>query len=272
MTSLLLDGGMGTALLEAGLEPGALPERWLLARPDAIAAVHRGHVEGGASVVLTCTFNLAGPRLSEEAMGATIEELAARAVEIARAAAPGARVAGAVGPAWLAGPDRAEWADRHGRALRALAAAGVDLLWTESHWDLDEARVALAEARRTGKPVAVTFGLRNDRGTLRAGSGERALDCLGAVAADGAAAIGANCTLPGDPVAPLVTAAASRFSVPVIAKPSAGLPGAIEAPEAFGARVAELVRAGARWVGGCCGASAAHLAAVRARLPAQPRG
>ncbi|MGA8892264.1 MAG: homocysteine S-methyltransferase family protein, partial [Anaeromyxobacteraceae bacterium] len=79
----LLDGGMGTALLSRGLEPGCLPEHWVIERPWEVEATHRGHVAAGAAVVLTCTFNLA--RLDQAAPDLDPGEVARRAVALARA-------------------------------------------------------------------------------------------------------------------------------------------------------------------------------------------
>lgn len=267
MTPLLLDGAMGTALLAAGLPQGALPEAWLLERPEAVAAVHAAHAAAGAEVVLTCTFNLAAPRLRAAGVAAPVEALARRAVELARGAAPRAQVAGAVGPLWADGAAAAERRERYGEAFRALAAAGADLLWAESQWDLSEAQAALAAARATGLPAALTFGFQERGGALVAGSGEAARDCLGAVARAGAAAVGANCQLPGAPLAPLL-AACRDLEVPLVAKPSAGLPGALAPAAAFGAWLLALRRAGAGWLGGCCGATAEHLAAAARALRA----
>jgi 5-methyltetrahydrofolate--homocysteine methyltransferase len=264
---LLLDAGMGTELLDAGLPPDALPERWLLERPEAVERVHASHAAAGARIVLTCTFNLAGPRLRQSGIEAPLEELARIAAEVARRAAPGARVAGAVGPTLLAGiAAAAELRERYGQAYRALAAAGVDLLWTESHWDLPEARAALAAARETGLPAVATFTFGDAGGALTVASGEPALACLEAAAADGAAAVGTNCVLPGVPLTTLLARAAPRLRVPLVAKPSAGLPGDIAAPHAFASWALELARAGASWLGGCCGANGAHLAAIARAL------
>jgi 5-methyltetrahydrofolate--homocysteine methyltransferase len=79
----------------------------------------------------------------------------------------------------------------------------------------------------------------------------------------GAAAVGLNCVLPGTPgLAEVVARVARRIDVPVVAKPSAGLPGHVVSPEAFGAWCTSLRGAGARWIGGCCGATADHVAAA----------
>ena len=274
MTAVVLDGAMGTALMAAGLEPRALPEEWLVDRPEAIVAVHRAHAEAGAQVVSTCTFNLAGARLDRSPVRGAVADLARRAVGAARRGAPSARVAGAVGPAWLDGDGDGvhgpEWRARHGAAFRALAEAGADLLWVEGAWRLDEASIALAEARATGLPTIVTFGFREDRGALGAGSGEPAIECLRRVAVEGAAAVGASCSLPGSSLAALLAGARACAPVPLVAKPSAGLPGAVVGPRPFGAWIAALLGAGAAWVGGCCGATADHVRAC-ARAAADVR-
>ncbi|HYS80153.1 MAG TPA: homocysteine S-methyltransferase family protein [Anaeromyxobacteraceae bacterium] len=269
MTLLLLDGGMGTALLASGLPVEASPERWLLERPEAIAAVHAAHARAGAEVVLTCTFNLAAPRLRASGVTSAVEALAARAVALARSAAPSARVAGALGPTGLAGQaPPAELRERYAEAFRALAAAGVDLLWAESLCDLAEARAALAAAHATGLPAVVTFTFRDGPPGLRTASGEAGEECLRAVASAGAAAVGVNCALPesAQAHAALVARCAGALGVPIVAKPSAGLPGAVIPPGAFADRAVELRGAGASWLGGCCGATAEHLAAVALRL------
>jgi len=270
---LLLDAGMGAALLAGGLPAGALPERWLLERPAAVEAVHRGHAAAGARLLLTCTFNLAGPRLEEHGLAAELEALAGAAVRLVRRAAPGARVAGAVGPTALvfpgggARPSEAELREWYRRPFRALRAAGADLLWTESHWDLAEARAALAEALATGLPAVATLGPALTGGWLALPDGPPLAEALRALAADGAAAVGLNCTLPGADLAGEVTAL-GQLPVPLVVKPSAGLPGALLAPEPFAAWVAAAARAGASWVGGCCGAGAEHLAALGRALGA----
>src|SRR5215208_1347771 len=127
---LLLDGAIGTALLGRGLPPRTPAEAWLLTRPSEIEAIHRSHVAAGASLLLTCTTSLA--RLDDQ------RRLAHEAVRLARAAsapwpeggAGAVKIAGAVGPAAAGGLDA---------AFEALAAAGVDLLWAETQWELGAA-------------------------------------------------------------------------------------------------------------------------------------
>src|SRR5690554_2940447 len=125
-TARALDGAMGTALADRGLDPRAPPERWLVERPGEVGAVHAAHRAAGAEILLTCTFNLASRRVGDE----RVEVLADRALSLARSASAGALVAGAVGPTGLTGlgPGAAAPAsaleELYAPALGALASAG----------------------------------------------------------------------------------------------------------------------------------------------------
>ena len=264
----LLDGAMGTALIARGLPRGALPEEWLLSRPDEIAAVHAEHAAAGAEILLTSTFSCAAPRLDARVDPARIEELCAAAVRLARGAARrGGLVAGAVGPTGLHAPGaatRAELAARYRRPLAALAAAGADLLWIESQWALHEALAALEAARETGLPAVVTFGFPEGPRGFRAPDGAPAEASLAAVAAEGALAAGVNCVAAGPALTALAAWASAHLHVPFVAKPSPGLPGAVLGPDAFAEAISPAVEAGLRILGGCCGAGGAHLAALGA--------
>ena len=258
---LLLDGGLWTGLLARGLPVEVLPEEWVLARPDDVRAVHAAHARAGASVVLSATFNLATPRLAARVGPGRDEAIAEAAVLLARQGAPGARVAASLGA--TGAPDKAGGviAARYRVAARAIARAGADLAWIETQTDLGEALAALAACREAGLEAVVTFAFREERGRLVGAEGVPAETWLSAAAALGAAAVGANCTAPG-PAFTRLAFAAQALSVPFVAKPSPGPPGQVMEPRPFAATVAPAVQAGARLVGGCCGTSAEHLAAL----------
>jgi 5-methyltetrahydrofolate--homocysteine methyltransferase len=273
---VLLDGAMGTALLARGLAADALPEEWLLAHPEEIAGVHAEHAAAGARVLLTCTFSCAAPRLDARIGPGRSAALCGAAARLARGASRAdGLVAGALGPTGLAvpgaaPPSRAVLASRYAPPLAALAAAGVDLLWIESQWDLGEALAALEAARATGLPATVTFTPATAGGRLRLADGSAAEDALAAVEAKGAAAAGVNCLFPGDALTALAGWAAAHLRVPFVAKPSPGLPAAVLDPAAFAAALRPAVAAGLRVVGGCCGATADHLRALAPLVGARP--
>lgn len=268
---VLLDGAMGTALQARGLPAGELPETWLTDHPEEIAAVHRAHAAAGARILLTCTFNAASPRLTGRLAPGRAAALCRRAAGLARAAAGGGWVAGALGPLALAtpggaAPPAAELQGRFEEAVTALAGAGVDLLWLESQYDPREAAAALRAARASGLPVVVTFTLAEAKGRLLAADGGAAGPLLLAAAEGGAAAVGVNCVLAGPALTALATWAGAALPVPLVAKPSPGLPGQVLPPAAFAAALAPALRAGARLVGGCCGADAGHVDALAAMV------
>jgi 5-methyltetrahydrofolate--homocysteine methyltransferase len=259
---------MGTALIARGLPPARAPEHWVLERPDEVARVHASHVGAGAEVLLTCTFNTA--RLDLAAPGLRVEDVCRRAVHLARSARPRA-LAGCTGATGLpvtgaGAASTAELEERHGAAFRALAAAGVDAIWTETHLALAEARAAVRAARRTGLPVVATAFVHPGPSGLASPDGTPADEFLAALWLEGAAAVGVNCVQPDGRLADLVARLCSRLPVPVVVKPNAGLPGSPVGPWAFARGVAAAVRAGAAVVGGCCGAGAGHLRAVDAAL------
>jgi len=278
--AILLDGAMGTALLARGLPPGTLPEGWVMERPEEVLAVHRAHVAAGARLLLTCTFNAAAPRCAA-LMGAEggRRTCTAAAGLARRAAGHEALVAGALGPLAITrpgveGPSPAALAGGFAPAVRALSDAGVDLIWLESQYDAREAAAALAAALPSGLPVVVTFTLAERGGRLLAVDGSPAEGLLLAAVAGGAAAVGVNCVPAGPPLTALCGWARASLPVPFAVKPSPGLPGAVLPPERFAAALAPAVAAGARLVGGCCGATAGHLAALAALLRqlTAPRG
>jgi 5-methyltetrahydrofolate--homocysteine methyltransferase len=264
----LLDGAMGTELFAKGLRWGELPERWILERPEDVGEVHAAHASAGAELVLSCTFNLASPRLAAAGIETSVGAIAQAAVDVARRHAPHALLAGSVGPTGLVTPrnpnvPRVEVERWYAAAAGALSDAGVDLLWVESQWSLEEATIALSAMRTTDLPVVLTLSPPSTELT-RPGALGPALRSLVAL---GASAVGVNCTMPDAPLAEALREV-GELGVPLVVRPSAGLPGALASPEAFAQLLVELRAAGARWLGGCCGVSPEHLRRAKVRLDA----
>ncbi|BDG07693.1 homocysteine S-methyltransferase family protein [Anaeromyxobacter paludicola] len=257
---ILLDAAMGTTLQARGLPDGVLPEEWLLTRPEEIAAVHAAHAAAGARILLSCTFNCASERLARRGVQSSLFEICTRALALARRTVPVTEVAGAVGPG------DAGQAGRYREAFRALAGAGADLLWAESQWEPGEARAALLAGLATGLRTVVTLTPVARAGRLLLPGGGDLAGALRSLAAEGAAAVGLNCGFVGPALERFVSDVAGTLPVPLVVKPSAGLPGQVLPPEEWAERVARLAALGADWLGGCCGASPEHLAALSLRL------
>jgi 5-methyltetrahydrofolate--homocysteine methyltransferase len=282
---LLLDGGMGSMLMARGLAAGEAPERWTLERGDEIVAVHRAYVDAGSDAVQTCSFGAHPLRLAAAGLAGRAGEVATAATALARQA--GARyVIGDIGPTgeYLPPVGRGEpEAFRSGFAElgRAFAAAGVDALHVETMSDLAEARIALAALLEAapGIPVCVSLTFEQTKRGFFTVMGNRLEEALPALAAAGAAAIGANCTLTSADFRALAAAArAACGDAPLVLQPNAGRPRLedglalydqtpMEFAVDLAASAAAVAVGGARLaVGGCCGTDPRFIAALAAEL------
>ncbi len=275
------DGAMGSALIALGLPAGLPPEAWLL-DPDgaaAVGAVHASHAAAGARIVLSATFGASPIRLADGPAAGRTADVCRVAVGIARAAVPaGVLVAGDLGPT---GALLAPWGELDPAAARAafaeqaaaLAAAGVDLLWVETMADLAEARAAVEGARDAAPQVPIVATLTFERG--RTLFGDRPEDAGASLAGLGVAAVGANCGGGFDAVLDVLPGlAAGAPGVLLVAKANAGRPVAVAdgtvsypaTPADAAAYARRAVELGASIVGGCCGTTAEHVAAISAEL------
>jgi len=272
---MIADGAMGTMLQAAGLPSGMAPEEWLLKNPESVIGVHRAYLDAGADLILTCTFGATLPRLERSGLGDRVGEINRRAVEIAREAAGGdAYVAGDIGPMgeFLAPLGELRYEDAveiFAEQASALAEAGVDVLYIETMAALDEVKAAVEGALRAGKgtPVTATLSFDSHGRTNMGVRPEEAAEALAELSVDG---LGANCGATLDMTLGAVEAMREVASeMPLIVKPNAGTPRLVDddvvydaTPEDMAAYARKFVEIGARIVGGCCGSTPEHIAAV----------
>ena len=277
-TYLLFDGGMGTLVQAAGLHTvHAVPDLLNLTHPEAIVAIQRQYVEAGADCITTNTFNT--NRLKLANAGATVAEVYAAAAANARAAgAP--LVAGDIGPTGallepLGTLTFDEALDIFSEQARAAETAGCDLIVVETMADLLEAKAAvLAAVESTTLPVFATMTFGEDSRTFLGTTPAIAATTLSAL---GASAVGLNCSLGPTELAPLVGELAPYDRALVMAQPNAGLPRIQDGetvfdvgPNEFAQAMEAILDAGATVVGGCCGTTPDHIAALRALIDARP--
>lgn len=276
---LLADGATGTNYQQRGIEPGVAPEEWVLDQPDQVVDLHRQFAQAGSDMVLTCTFGASPIRLEDGPLAGQAREINLRAAELALRAVgdDGVLVAGSIGPTGQLveplGPlGRAECEEGFAHQAQALADGGVDLLVLETFFSLDEALWAINAIRSvTDLPLVASFSF--DQGT-RTMMGLSPADVVAAVDGLAPAAIGANCGRSLQDTAAVVSEfAASGMQAPLWVKPNAGVPQIVgdavvypEDPESFAAALAAFTPQGARVLGGCCGSTPEHLAALRHAL------
>jgi 5-methyltetrahydrofolate--homocysteine methyltransferase len=267
---LITDGAWGTELLARGLTPGEAPDTWNLAHPERVEEVARAYVEAGSQVILTNTF-----RANAIAMAGDLEAINRAGVGISRRAAAGrALVFASIGPTGkilMLGevtPDQASAA--FAAQAEALASAGADALLIETMSDIEEARLAMAAALRTGLPVVASFAFDSGKNKDRTMMGATPEAVAAAMVEAGADAVGANCGVGVEQAALLSRRLRAACDLPIWIKPNAGLPKMegtavrYSTPAAsFASHYAALCEAGAGFVGGCCGSTPEFIRALK---------
>ncbi|MBQ9779776.1 MAG: homocysteine S-methyltransferase family protein [Clostridia bacterium] len=278
---LLLDGGMGTLLQAEGLAPGESPETWNLTHPEVITAIHKAYYDAGSNVVNTNTFGANLLNFSKEELETIIPAAVANAKH-AREISVGTQekfIALDIGPSGkllkpLGTLDFEDAVAAFAETVRIGADCGVDLIIVETMNDSYETKAALLAAKEgCDLPVFVTNAYGAD-GKLMTGADPEAMVAM--LEGMGADAIGVNCSLGPEALAPIVQDYLRLASVPVILKPNAGLPVVQNgktvfdvSAEDFACDVARLVHDGVRVAGGCCGTTPAYIAALKREINSQ---
>lgn len=275
---LRLDGATGTELAKQGMPPGVCPEQWVMEHPEALRAVQRAYVNAGSNIVYAPTFGGNPFKLAEFGLEGRCREINAKLVQIAREGVEGkALVFGDMAPTGhLVEPfgelPFEECVNAYKAQVEGLLEGGVDGFAIETMLDLQECRAALLAVRELASdlPVMVTMTFDESGKTLTGCDPVSALVCLQALGAD---AFGCNCSVGPEAMAQVISRMKPYARIPLIAKPNAGVP-RLEGdktvfdlgPEAFAGAASALIEAGAAIVGGCCGTTPDHIAALNTCL------
>jgi 5-methyltetrahydrofolate--homocysteine methyltransferase len=256
-----LDGAMGTMLQKAGMKTGYIPELLNLENPELIRSIHEAYLKAGSNIIYANTFGANPYKL--EGTGHSVEEVVTAAISNAKEAAKkyNAKVALDVGPLGMLmeplGTLTFEEAyEAYKPMVVAAQKAGADLIIFETMTDLYEVKAAvLAAKENTDLPIYVTMTFEENGRTFTGCTPESMARTLTALGVD---ALGLNCSLGPEQLAPIVKRLAQNTTLPVIAKPNAGLPDPVDShydmtPEEFGAAMQKCVESGATILGGCCG-------------------
>ncbi|MFL5776707.1 MAG: bifunctional homocysteine S-methyltransferase/methylenetetrahydrofolate reductase [Chloroflexota bacterium] len=287
---LLADGAMGTLLFAGGVPQRACLDELATTRPELVGSIHRAYLEAGADVIETATFGANRVRLAAFGLAGDAHRFNRAAARVAREARDvvgrDALVAGSIGP--LGAPtrdllhlDEPRIREAFREQIDALLEGGVDLLVLETFVDLRHLLIAADEARRATADLPIvaqlTFGEE-----LELADGSTPAAAAAALTREAPVdVVGVNCG--AGPQACLE--ALERFGPvemdgdgPAPGRsilPNAGLPQRIEGqfvyaagPDYFGAMVTRMLAGGASIVGGCCGTTPAHIAAMRVALDA----
>lgn len=269
-----LDGATGSNLMKRGMPAGVCPEKWIMENPDILIGLQREYVEAGSNILYAPTFTANRIKLREYGLEDSIKEINEKLVGLSKAAASGrALVAGDItmtgrSLAPMGDMDFEELIRVYKEQITLLDQAGVDLLVIETMMSLQETRAALIAAKEVCElPVMATLTFESDGRTLY---GTDAVTAAVTLEKLGASAVGANCSTGPDKMRNLIGQMAQAVSIPVIAKPNAGMPVLNELGETiydmdadtFAREMLPLVEAGACILGGCCGTSPEYIKAL----------
>jgi len=279
---ILLDGAMGTMLMDAGLEQGDPPEEWNVTHPDRIRAIHRAYIQAGSRVVLTNSFGGTRFRLEMHGLQDRVVELNKAAAQNARAEAEAAPdivvVAGSMGPTGQLFEPMGTLTFEEAKAAFAeqangLAEGGVDVFWVETMSDLNEVKAAVEGARSVSDlPIVTTMSFDTHGHTMMGVSPVKAIETLGEL---DVIAIGANCGTGSDELE--VAVKAMREVKPdaiIVAKANAGIPQVVAGgdivyngtPEVMAQYALNVRDLGVSMIGGCCGSTPKHIRAMAEAL------
>ena len=271
---VLLDGATGSNLMKAGMPRGCCLEEWVLANPEALVSLQRRYAKSGSQILYAPTFQAQPIALKQVNLDRQTEAVNAHLVSLTRSAAPGVLVAGnlttlaAFTDSWDA--DQFDLlVDNYRRQIRGLLDGGADLLAAETLLYPQEAEAILTAAELEGAGAAMyTFTMQPD-GSLF--SGMDAAPVLKELEDAGAAAVGFNCVAADNMTPGLVSKLRRTVRGPLVCKPNAGIPVIGEdglahypmEPEEFAQILQNCVISGATVLGGCCGTTPEHIAAVK---------
>lgn len=262
---IYLDGATGSNLLKRGMPAGVCPEEWILEHKEVMVQLQKEFVEAGSNIIYAPTFSANSVKLKEYGLADEIGRMNRDLVAASREASGGRCLV--AGDLTMTGEQLApigtmdfdELVDIYKEQIGYLLQAGVDLLVVETMMSLQESRAALIAAKEScDLPVMVTMTFESDGRTLYGTDAKTAAIVLESL---GASAIGANCSTGPDKMVEIIRTMAEVTSVPIIAKPNAGLP-SLDADgntvydmesDDFAEGMAKLVEAGASILGGCCG-------------------
>lgn len=271
----LMDGATGSNLMKAGMPRGVCTEQWVLEHPDAILALQSAYKAAGSDMVYAPTFCANHIALSGYGLQDDVSRMNRELVALSKkAVGSGVLVAGDMTTTGKpADPEDSEGyqllLDAYREQAEALISAGADLIGVETMMGVSEC-VAAIEAIRSLGDIAVicTLSVQSDGKCYFDGSVFEAAELLEALGAD---AIGVNCSTGPDQLESVIRTLKNTCTLPIIAKPNAGMPKISDSGEAvysmeageFARHMERLVEAGASLIGGCCGTTPEFIETLR---------
>ena len=272
---VLLDGATGTNLQKAGMPVGVCPEQWILENSEVLIDLQKRYVEAGTDILFAPTFTASRIKLKEYGLEDHLEEMNRRLVALSKEAAKGTNALVA-GDLTMTGEQLyplgdlmfEDLVDVYKEQAGIIADAGADLFVVETMMSLQECRAAVLAIREVcDLPVMVSLTYNEDGRTLYGTDPATAVVVMQSLGAD---AVGMNCSTGPEAMLEPIAKMAEYATIPLLAKPNAGMPELIDGqtvfnvePEEFAEVGKKLVEEGAAIIGGCCGTTPEHIRALK---------
>lgn len=275
---LLLDGATGSNLMAAGMPRGVCTETWVLQHKEILQKLQKAYIDAGSRIIYAPTFGANRINLKLHHLEDKIKEMNYELVAIAKESANGqAFIAGDItttGKMMAPSGDLTyeEAFEVYEEQISFLRDAGVDMIIAETMINIEETLAAVDAASQVCElPILCTMTVEADGSIF---SGGNAVEAALALESAGASAVGINCSVGPDQLVSVVRNIKEAVSIPVIAKPNAGMPLIDEqgnavynmTPAEFAKHMKVLVENGASIIGGCCGTTPEYIRAVAEEL------
>ena len=279
---VLLDGATGTNLQKAGMPVGVCPEQWILENSEVLIDLQKQYVEAGTDILFAPTFTASRIKLKEYGLEDHLEEMNRKLVALSKEAAKGTNALVA-GDLTMTGEQLyplgdlmfEDLVDVYKEQAKIIAEAGADLFVVETMMSLQECRAAVLAIREVcDLPVMVSLTYNEDGRTLYGTDPVTAVVVMQSLGAD---AVGMNCSTGPEAMLEPISKMAEYSTIPLLAKPNAGMPELIDGqtvfnvePEEFAEVGKKLVEEGAAIIGGCCGTTPEHIRALKEAVKGIP--
>lgn len=279
---VLLDGATGTNLQKAGMPVGVCPEQWILENSEVLIDLQKRYVEAGTDILFAPTFTASRIKLKEYGLEDHLEEMNRKLVALSKEAAKGTNALVA-GDLTMTGEQLyplgdlmfEDLVDVYKEQAKIIAEAGADLFVVETMMSLQECRAAVLAIREVcDLPVMVSLTYNEDGRTLYGTDPVTAVVVMQSLGAD---AVGMNCSTGPEAMLEPIAKMAEYATIPLLAKPNAGMPELIDGqtvfnvePEEFAEVGKKLVEEGAAIIGGCCGTTPEHIRALKEAVKGIP--
>ena len=279
---VLLDGATGTNLQKAGMPVGVCPEQWILENSEVLIDLQKRYVEAGTDILFAPTFTASRIKLKEYGLEDHLEEMNRKLVALSKEAAKGTNALVA-GDLTMTGEQLyplgdlmfEDLVDVYKEQAKIIAETGADLFVVETMMSLQECRAAVLAIREVcDLPVMVSLTYNEDGRTLYGTDPVTAVVVMQSLGAD---AVGMNCSTGPEAMLEPIAKMAEYATIPLLAKPNAGMPELIDGqtvfnvePEEFAEVGKKLVEEGAAIIGGCCGTTPEHIRALKEAVKGIP--